>query len=509
MAINKITAKSIKDAEIVASDIAPGTITDAKIATGTITNAKLAGSIANDKLAGSIANAKLANSAITINGTAINLGASGEIVAGTDWQAVTVADGSTTLTAEAGKGYFLDTNAGVIEVFLPTSPSRGDTVVLVDSAGRFALNNVIVNTGSNNLDSTTTRQYKLTTNDSVVELVYVDSAKGWITKILQAAGTTPGGVFTNGTYDTDSTLIAATGGTISTSGDFKVHSFTGDGNFVVSAGLGPLATVDYLVVAGGGGGGGSNTSDAGGGGGGGGFRTANHYCIPAPTTSPLANSSGIITAAATYPITVGGGGAGGNRPGTKGSNGSNSVFSTITSAGGGGGATGCCGPNKVGSNGGSGGGGANGSTAVGGTGNTPPVSPVQGRDGGDGSEVSTPNNYYGGGGGGAGAEGTNANSNTNGVGGIGSFVSTTLAVGCVGSPGPVSGTRYFSGGGGAGAISNRPGTATTTGGSGGGGGPNQAGGPANTGGGGGAAATGGQTAGAGAKGIVLIRYKFQ
>ena len=105
MAINKITAKSIKDAEIVASDIAPGTITDAKIATGTITNAKLAGSIANDKLAGSIANAKLANSAITINGTAINLGASGEIVAGTDWQAVTVADGSTTLTAEAGKGY--------------------------------------------------------------------------------------------------------------------------------------------------------------------------------------------------------------------------------------------------------------------------------------------------------------------------------------------------------------------------------------------------------------------
>ena len=136
MPINKITAKSIKDAEIVAADIAPGTITDAKIATGTITNAKLAGSIAN---------AKLSNTAITINGTSIALGASGEIVAGTDWQAVTVADGSTTLTAVAGRGYFLDTNAGVIQVNFPSSPTRGDTIVLMDYAGHFALNNVLLN----------------------------------------------------------------------------------------------------------------------------------------------------------------------------------------------------------------------------------------------------------------------------------------------------------------------------------------------------------------------------
>ena len=39
-----------------------------------------------------------------------------------------------------------------------------------------------------------------------------------------------------------------------TSGDFKTHIFTGDGNFVVnSAASGaPNNTVDYLVVAGGG-----------------------------------------------------------------------------------------------------------------------------------------------------------------------------------------------------------------------------------------------------------------
>ena len=94
MAINRIKTGGITDGTIQSGDIAPGTI-------------------ASDRLAGSVANAKLANSTITINGTAVALG--GSVTAGTDWQAVTVADGSTQLTAVAGRGYFLDTN-GVIEV---------------------------------------------------------------------------------------------------------------------------------------------------------------------------------------------------------------------------------------------------------------------------------------------------------------------------------------------------------------------------------------------------------
>ena len=54
------------------------------------------------------------------------------------------------------------------------------------------------------------------------------------------------------------------------SGDFKIHSFTGDGCFVVSR-VGNAAgseKVSYLVVAGGGG----TTGDRGGAGGAGGFR---------------------------------------------------------------------------------------------------------------------------------------------------------------------------------------------------------------------------------------------
>jgi hypothetical protein len=46
---------------------------------------------------------------------------------------------------------------------------------------------------------------------------------------------------------------AATGGTITTVGDFKIHAFTGDGCFVVSQVGNPAggpSNVDYLVVAG-------------------------------------------------------------------------------------------------------------------------------------------------------------------------------------------------------------------------------------------------------------------
>ena len=68
------------------------------------------GTIQNQDISGSLTNDKLANSSFTLNGTSVSLGASSSIITFLDWQAVTVADGSTTLTAEAGKGYFLDTN---------------------------------------------------------------------------------------------------------------------------------------------------------------------------------------------------------------------------------------------------------------------------------------------------------------------------------------------------------------------------------------------------------------
>jgi hypothetical protein len=51
----------------------------------------------------------------------------------------------------------------------------------------------------------------------------------------------------------DTVYNVATGGTITTSGDFKIHTFTGPGTFCVSNAGNPLGStsVDYMVVAGG------------------------------------------------------------------------------------------------------------------------------------------------------------------------------------------------------------------------------------------------------------------
>jgi hypothetical protein len=475
------------------------------IGTGAVKSNNIAdGTIQNQDVSGSISNDKLANSSFTINGTSVSLGASQSIIAYLDWQAVQVADGSTQVNAESGKGYFLDTNAGVIEVFLPTSPSRGDVVGLVDYAGTFGTNQLIINTGGINIDSTVGSEFKVTTNNAIIECVYVDSAKGWLIYLNQAAGTTPtitgneiGGGYDSGIY------ISATGGTITTSGNFKIHTFTGDGCFVVSS-LGNLpasgSTVDYMVVAGGGGGGASgdpSSSLSGAGGGAGGFRESKDSTLSSPhTTSPLAATTGITVTTTTYPITVGAGGSGAPLSNNPGTSGSNSVFSTITSAGGGGGGSRTSAPSySAGQNGGSGGGGGAPNLPAGnaGLGNTPPTIPPQGTPGaGQGPAGNTLANPGSGGGGGATQAGQACNATCGSNGGDGT---TTSISG--------SSTSYAGGGGSAAGSSGGLG-------GGGGGGPSPVAGTTNTGGGGGGGGSyASSTGSSGGKGIVIIRYKFQ
>ena len=499
VADDTISTAKLQSTSVTTAKIAADAVTGAKIADDAINSEHITdGSVDNVHLAGSIANAKLANSSITINGTSINLGASGDIVAGTDWQAVVVADGSTQLTAVAGRGYFLDTNAGVIEVTLPSSPSRGDTFIFADYGNNFAQNKVVIDTAGKLIDSTQggvpDRDFVLNTNGQIVELIYKDSTSGYMVKQNNSPS-----ALTADSYDK---FIEATGGTITTTGNFKIHSFTGDGCFVVSQageGLGP-SVVDYLVIAGGGSGG----IDNGGGGGAGGYRESSGAAAGCYTRSPLgACVAALPVSATTYPVTVGGGGAVGPGPvGSEGGTpGSNSVFSTITSAGGGGGShtgpTGC----QTAMSGGSGGGaGQNSTSPNAGTGNTPPVSPPQGNNGGYNGPGPTAG---GGGGGGAGAVGSGGNS-TNGYNGAAGVTSCITASpvqraagggGGGGQPGSGTGGSGGAGGGGAGGPGTTNGTAGTANtGSGGGGGGQSPPSPRNN---------------VGGKGLVVIRYKFQ
>jgi len=383
-----ITAPNIGPAAITAPLIGPAAVGAPNISPGAITTTQIsptAGIVSGQIAPGTIANDRLANNSVTINGSSVSLGGSVDISAGTDWQTVVTADGSTATTASAGEGYFIDTTSAAHTINLPSSPTQGDEVTIVDYAGTFGSNNVTVGRNGSYIDGTTNDGI-LATNRLNVRFVYIDATQGWKAIFDDASG------------NYGALYVTATGGTIATSGDYKIHTFTGDGCFVVSCAGNPSgsASVDYLVVAGGGGGGGDEVSTAGGGGGAGGFRySASTFCSEGPG-APLANPTGISVSATTYPVTVGGGGAGGSSPKPNdGTQGSNSVFSTITSTGGGFG-NGAGAPEGNAGSGGSGGGARNTSA---GSGNTPPTSPSQGNPGGA-SSVGGPT-YASGGGGGA------------------------------------------------------------------------------------------------------------
>jgi hypothetical protein len=395
-------------------------------------------------------------------------------------------------TGVSGNGYFVNTTCGAVTVTLPGSPSAGDIISIADYASTWSTNAVtlcrngsLINAGSVNPSLTTTGQS--------ITLVYVDGTRGWKNTMDSTSNV-------SGAPD----FIVATGGTITCCGDYKIHTFTSDGTFIISTAPTPANNnVDYFVVAGGGGGG----YNMGGGGGAGGYRESSGAASGCYSVSPLgACVSALPVSTTSYPITVGGGGTGSTTTNTKGISGSNSIFSTITSAGGGGGGSRPNSPDTtLGIPGGSGGGSSNDSppSNINPAGNTPPVSPPQGNNGGYG-RGNTGVNRSGGGGGatGAGGDGSPGVPTTMGPGGAGATSSITGS--------PVG--RAGGGGGGmfVGSCAQVLGTVSDGGGL---GGPSAANGTTNTGGGGGGAGHPGdggtQNGGSGGSGIVIIRYKYQ
>ena len=413
-------------------------------------------------------------------GTTLTLGASGDTVTlgsgasqsgfgrtGTvDWQTGSVK--TATFTAANGEGYFANTSSSAFTMNLP-SGSAGNIVSVVDYTNTFQTNALTISPNGSQKIGGVNADVTLTTQGQSVTFVYVDDTEGW--KNVQDSTSNVVG----------NSYIVATGGTVTTCGNDKIHTFTGPGTFTVSTAALCAADnqVSYLVVGGAGGGGDSETGQGhpGGGGGAGGFREDKSPITPY-TASPLEGAGPITVTATSFPITVGAGGAAGTACFQRGGCGNNSVFSTITAAlGGGGGAGRNAGPNRNGQAGGSGGGSAssNQPSFAGGAGNTPPVSPPQGNAGGPGAGCGA---GRGGGGGGATAAGTQTPGSGTHPGGAGATTGITA-----------SSVTYSAGGAILGSTGTGPAGGANTG-NGGAGGLNNDG-------------------GAGGSGIVIIRYKFQ
>ena len=238
-------------------------------------------------------------------GTNITIGASGDTIAlasgasqtgfgrtGTvDWDTTPK---TATFTAVSGDGFFANTSGGAFTMNLPTG-TPGAIVAVADYTNTFQTENLTISPNGSQKIGGVNADVILSTEGQSVTFVYVDDTEGW--KNVQDS--------TSNLVGND--FIIASGGTESISGNCKIHTFTGPGNFIVSQ-VHPCAAnnlVSYVVVAGGGGGGGWYYA---GGGGAGGYRETKSPVTPY-TASPLCGhgtpGNRITVTATTFPIAVG------------------------------------------------------------------------------------------------------------------------------------------------------------------------------------------------------------
>ena len=302
-------------------------------------------------------------SGATINnqGTATNFGATGSA----SW---TTTVKTSTFTAVAGEGYFVNTTGGAITVNLPAG-TAGAVVAIKDYAGTFDTNAVtLVQNGSDKIGGSTNNKL-LSTEGIAATLIFIDSTQGWLV--------------------TDDGLQS----------NIKALTYS----------------ADFLVIAGGGGGGGDPAGHQGGGGGAGGYR--NSYASESSGGGGSSETALTLSVGTVYTITVGGGGTGLNAPNTVSDSGvassiTGSDITDITTVGGGGGGVGQqADPGVSGATGGSGGGGAN-SASSGGTpgGSGGSGTANQGFSGGSAHAYDSDPTLQSGGGGGSGGAGGNGTS---------------------------------------------------------------------------------------------------
>ena len=97
--------------------------------------------------------------------------------AGTSWQAVK----TSTFTAAAGEGYFVNTTSGVITMNLPAG-TLGDEIAFIDYAGTFDSNTFTVSANGSEKIHGSTDDLTISTERAAYTLVFTDSTQGWLLK---------------------------------------------------------------------------------------------------------------------------------------------------------------------------------------------------------------------------------------------------------------------------------------------------------------------------------------
>jgi len=81
-------------------------------------------------------------------------------------------------TASDGDNLFVDTSGGAVTITLPSSPSIGNQVKIIDAEGTFGTNNCTVGRNSQKIQGAES-DLTISTNSAGIALVYVNSDNGW------------------------------------------------------------------------------------------------------------------------------------------------------------------------------------------------------------------------------------------------------------------------------------------------------------------------------------------
>ena len=100
-----------------------------------------------------------------------------EVSGGTSYQAVKTSG----FTAVAGEGYFCNTTSAAFTATLPSSPTLGDEVTLIDYAGTFDTNNLTVGRNSQPIMGSAA-DLTVSIERAGLTLIYTDSTQGWLLK---------------------------------------------------------------------------------------------------------------------------------------------------------------------------------------------------------------------------------------------------------------------------------------------------------------------------------------
>jgi len=100
-----------------------------------------------------------------------------EVSGGTSWQAVK----TSTFTAVAGEGYFVNTTSNAITMNLPAG-NLGDEVVFIDYAGTFDTYTFTIAANGTEKIAGSTADLTVSTERAGNTLVYTDSTQGWLLK---------------------------------------------------------------------------------------------------------------------------------------------------------------------------------------------------------------------------------------------------------------------------------------------------------------------------------------